>query len=207
MTVGLNPSLHEFPSNNPFIRFPQLQRSNRRDATTYREALNGYFRNAPYSRWFKRSFEPMLNGLGASFYGEHESTALHTDICSPIATLRTWSCLNAAERNELEEDGVQNWHGLIESLQPKLVLVSVAAAHLEKISFTKLTEWASLLTFVNTADGKARKTPYEIKYASYLVANTETKFVFGEAGRTPFGWLGKQQAHEAGQIIKEINST
>ena len=204
VTVGLNPSLHEFPSNHPFTRFPQLQYADRRDLLTYREALNDYFRIAPYSKWFKRSFESMLNGLGASFCGEHESTALHTDICSPIATLRTWSRLNAAERNALEEDGVQIWHDLIESLNPHLVLISVAVAHLDKIKFTKLTEWKNLHAFINTASGRARKTPYEIKYASYLVANAETKFVFGQAAQTPFGLLGKAQAHESGQIIREL---
>jgi hypothetical protein len=48
--------------------------------------MNRYFREEPYSAWFRPSFEEFLLGMGASFYGSAASTARHTDLCSPIAT-------------------------------------------------------------------------------------------------------------------------
>ena len=166
-----------------------------------------YFQMKPYSPWFNRSFESMLNGLGSSFYDEFESTALHTDICSPIATLRTWSRLNAMEKNELEEEGIQIWHELIASLMPHFVLISVAKHHLAKIKYAKRDEWKTVLTFDKTANGATRKTPYEIKRVSFVVLGSETKFIFGRAAQTPFGLLGNEQANDAGRFIYEMASS
>lgn len=206
VTVGLNPSLHEFPQNDPFVRFPVLKDTDGRDPTDYCIAMSNYFQIEPYSPWFNRSFESMLNGLGASFYDKFESTAVHTDICSSIATLRTWSRLNAAEKNELEEEGVRIWHDLVAALKPHLVLISVAKHHLAKINFVKLEEWKTVLTFDKTAKGATRKTPYKIESASFSVVNSESKFIFGKAAQTPFGLLGKEQAIAAGQFITELVS-
>lgn len=56
------------------------------------------------------SFEPLLNGARSSYYGEQPSVALHTDICSPVATDPTWSRLHDVARTTLEADGGRLWH-------------------------------------------------------------------------------------------------
>ena len=79
LTVGLNPSLREFPSDQPFRRFPFAEDSLGREPSRYLKAMSAYFRTAPYRRWFS-AFEPLLNGMKASYYHGAASTALHTDI-------------------------------------------------------------------------------------------------------------------------------
>ena len=85
VTVGLNPSLHEFPEGEPFQRFPLAGDSGDREPGRYLDAMSAYFRTKPYSNWFG-AFEQVLNGAGSSYYaGKAASTALHTDICSYLS--------------------------------------------------------------------------------------------------------------------------
>lgn len=69
ITVGLNPSGKEFPTDDRFVRFPAVQPDStvaaERDPTRHISALNGYFRTNPYRIWFN-SFEPILNGFDSS---------------------------------------------------------------------------------------------------------------------------------------------
>ncbi len=95
LTAALNPSNGEFPDKTP--RFDVGKGI--KGPAELEAQLSAYFRCNPYSRWF-RSFEPVLNGLGASYggkmmKGEYASTALHVDMCSPIATSPTWSRLTS----------------------------------------------------------------------------------------------------------------
>src|SRR5262245_42894759 len=69
VTAALNPSRHEFPAADPFVRFPTMRAvEGRTDDERYLEALNNYFRVEPYRRWFCSSFEPVLNGMNASYF-------------------------------------------------------------------------------------------------------------------------------------------
>ena len=61
------------------------------------------------------------------------SAALHTDICSPVATNPTWSRLGEADRADLQADGGPLWHTLLETLRPHMVVLSVARDHLGRI--------------------------------------------------------------------------
>ena len=135
LTVGLNPSLHEFPVSEAFRRFPMAGDSRGRQPGTYLDAMSAYFRVDPYRSWFA-AFEPLLTGAGSSYYeGKGTSTALHTDICSPVATDPTWSRLSQTERAALEGDGGPLWHTLLKVLRPHIVILSVARKHLERIEF------------------------------------------------------------------------
>ena len=67
LTVGLNPSLHEFPADSPFRRFPLAEGITVSEPDRYLDALAAYFRTDPYRSWFS-AFEPLLNGLEASYY-------------------------------------------------------------------------------------------------------------------------------------------
>ena len=62
----------------------------------------------------------------SNFYPGWESTALHTDICSPVATNPTWSKLPKADQETLEMYGLPLWHDLLDQLRPHIVVISVA---------------------------------------------------------------------------------
>ena len=62
LTAGLNPSLHEFPADEPFRRFPLVESGIGRKPSRYLDAMSAYFRTDPYRGWFS-AFEPLLNGM------------------------------------------------------------------------------------------------------------------------------------------------
>ncbi len=203
LTVGLNPSLHEFPVGEPFRRFPLLTGvSSDRESGRYLNAMSAYFRTDPYSVWFS-AFEPLLNGAGASYYKGEVSTALHTDICSPVPTNPTWSKLGPADRAALEAEGGPLWHTLLEALRPHMVVLSVAKSHLKRIQFTPMTEWDAIHVFKRKGNGDPRSRPYEVGARSYEVDGERSLFVFGPAAQTPFGLLTNKQKREAGAIALE----
>ena len=76
---------YEFPADSPFRRFPLAEGVTASELDRYLDALSAYYRTDPYRGWFS-AFEPLLNGAGASYYAGRTSTAVHTDICSPVAT-------------------------------------------------------------------------------------------------------------------------
>jgi hypothetical protein len=148
ITVGLNPSRIEFPSGDPFLRFRAAERlSDENDQEKfnrlYVKVLNDYFKNEPYSNWFNPSFENLLNGMGCSYYDNrgYSSIALHTDLCSPLATDPTWSRLHPLHRDSLEPQGAQLWHDLVERLAPDVMIVSVASRHLRRLRFSSVNAY------------------------------------------------------------------
>ena len=201
VTVGLNPSLDEFPAGEPFRRFPLAEGN--RELSRYLGAMSAYFRTDPYRRWFNASFEPLLNGLGASYYEDGASTALHTDICSPVATDPTWRHLDKADRAALEADGGPLWHKLIEELRPQIVAISVAKARLESIKFVaREKDWKTVHTFDRKSDGTPRSS-YRVCARWHDVGGDRSLFVFGTAAQTPFGTLSGRQKREAGKLLLE----
>ena len=201
LTVALNPSRKEFPAAEPFQRFP-LAKGNR-EPSRYLNAMSAYFCTEPYSGWFN-AFEPLLNGLGASYYKGAASTALHTDICSPVATDPTWSGLDKADRAALEADGGSLWHMLLEELRPQIVAISVAKAHLNRIEFVPIADWKIIHTFDRKANGALRSRPYEIRRCWYDVGGEQSLFVFGTAGLKPFQLLADCQKRKSGELaLKE----
>ena len=208
LTVGLNPSWQEFPAEDPFRRFPLLAEDpgRKREPRRYLDAMSAYFCTDPYRRWFS-SFEPLLNGLGASYYAGTASTALHTDICSPVATNPTWSQLSKAHPavcTALETDGGPLWHLLLEALRPQIVTLSVARRHIDRIRFPPTTErWKAIHTFERTGNGATRSRRYEVRARWYGVDRERSLFVFGPAAQTPFGLLADAQKREAGAVTLE----
>ena len=161
--------------------------------------MSRYFRTDPYRAWFS-AFEPLLNGAGASYYAGKASTALHTDICSPVPTSPTWSQLDAADRAALEADGGPLWHLLLEALQPQIVAMSVAKVHLERIALAPITRWNLIHVFERTARGDPRSRPYEVRARWYEVGGERSLFVFGAAAQKPFGLLSDTQKRALGAI-------
>jgi hypothetical protein len=201
ITVGLNPSREEFPRVAPFQRFPGSDAFNGDNPDSYLGSLDAYFRTAPYTGWFNPSFEPLLRGLGASYYDAAPSVALHTDLCSPLATDPTWSRLDPREQTVLEPAGRRLWHDLVEALQPDLVLVSVGRPRLSTIGFP-LVEPASV---IHTVDGPARVRPYRIEAFRHEFASGKAPlFVFGQASQTPFGSISGLEKQRIGRRILEF---
>ncbi len=203
LTVGLNPSLIEFPAEQPFRRFPILQNNANPEPHDYLAAMSDYFRAKPYSRWFN-AFEPLLNGMNASYYGHKLSTALHTDLCSPIATDPTWSKLDKMHQAALQTKGIPLWHKLLQELQPQVIIVSIARKYLDYIGFESVTDWKIIHTFGKSSNGDILKQPHKLWARWYRVGNKSSAFFFGRAAQTPFGLMSNSQKQESGQIFLEI---
>ena len=205
LTVGLNPSSREFPTDDPFQRFPLAEGIDRADLDQYLDALSAYFRADPYAGWFG-AWEPLLNGAGTSYYPGAASTALHTDICSPVATEPTWSRLDGGDRRALMDDGVPLWHELLVLLRPNLVLISVARRHLERISFeTPSRRWEPIHTFNNKIGGAPRKRPYRAEARWHVVGDDVSLFVFCPASQTPLGSISVDQRRELGAVAADAS--
>ena len=138
ITVGLNPSRKEFPDHNRFVRFGPASSIDHRlldheARAAYLAALNGYFHGVPYRAWFDW-FEQVLVGLGASYFGQMANTALHTDLCSPLATDPTWTQLGP-QQGRYEATGKALWHRLVEWLSPDVIVISIAKRYRDQIAF------------------------------------------------------------------------
>ncbi len=199
VTVGFNPSRLEFPVADRFQRFPAAEpsRGNPRLAPSYRAALDSYFRQHPYMAWFG-SYEAILNGADASYLQGARSIALHTDICSPLATDPTWNRLTVAQQKELESGGTDLWHKLISQLQPHLIIASVAAHHLAKIRFQRVAS-PSLLWTVD------RMRPFPV-YRQQLGLGDPNRslLVWGRPVNLPFGSVSRADRVRIGAAAAEV---
>jgi hypothetical protein len=194
ITVGLNPSKAEFPTLDPFLRFAGADGG---DPASYLSSLDSYFRSSPYTRWFRPSFESLLNGLCGSYFSGEVNTALHTDLCSPLATDPTWSKLDRGESAELQLEGVKLWHDLVRHLRPDLILISVARKYMGLIEFTTLEPFKTIFTV-------ERKNPYEVDAARIMLDQCcHPQIVFGKAAQLPFGKMSSEDKRKLGTFLHE----
>lgn len=211
ITVALNPSLMEFPSPAPFERFPAAQDLYPKIMTgqgydAYMEALDSYFYIQPYRAWFS-SFEPILNGLGSSFYGAPWYAALHTDLCSPLATIPTWSRLPDTRRAALRANGIKLWRKLVEYLQPDIIIVSVARAYLSTIPFQTIQQYPPVHVVTHTKSGLPRAKDYRAEVWRVEVSPTNHPLlVFGEAANTPFGTVSTPDKLQIGMAVSQLHT-
>jgi hypothetical protein len=202
ITAALNPSRAEFPAGDPFARFPQAAHVypgilSGHFHAEYVDALNEYFRCHPYRGWFS-SFEPILNGMGASYYDEQLNAVLHTDLCSPLATNPTWSGLTEG-RAMLAEEGLPLWLRLARLLAPDVILVSVARHYLGTLDFPVVRDWETIFTI-------QRANPYHVEVREIEVASGKrTLLIFGPASEKPFGKVSNYAKVEIGRrIVKRV---
>ena len=200
VTVGKNPSDNEFrlTRDDPFsfVRFPKWAASK----SNLIEALDAYFETNPLRSWFS-SFEPILNGMNSSFYRRknYNNNALHTDVCSPLATSPTWSILSKSEQRLLYKDGYEIWSELIEQLQPDVMLISIP----EKL-FTSIinSTGKNLISFKNKKDGTSRKKPYNASAHEFtLKSGKKIQVIFGRAANKPFDTITNEQKGLIGEEI------
>jgi hypothetical protein len=208
VTVGLNPSLSEFPADNPWLRFPAgaalgnvsvssgLTDEQRQ---TYVASLNEYFARKPYDEWFGRSFDRLLRAAGASYYADAApSVALHTDIASPVATKPTWSGLKREERR-LYRGGAELWRDLVEALEPDVILISVAREHLSTITPLPFAEWPESMRI----EAVHRAQPYIVSETVVMIAGKQVLVVFGRCVNVPFGSVDFAGLERIGRRIAE----
>lgn len=133
VTVGLNPSLKEFPEDKD--RFPKAaglhgkKTLGPRDIEDYTAAMNAYFETEPYSKWFNH-FETALNPLEASYYANKRmpNRAIHIDIYAPFATEPTWSGLSPNQKQYIDKQSNGLYEDMLALLNPDVVLVSANKA-------------------------------------------------------------------------------
>lgn len=207
VTVGKNPSDIEFrlrgDVNYSFIRF-----LNWKQEQNLKQTLNCYFEHNPYKSWFNNSYEIILNGIAAIYYSKNNqpNRAIHTDICSPLATEPRWSKLKKEQKFRLFKIGFELWKELINILEPDILLVSVAYDCLCDLKIEKRKVFKS---FDKLKDGNQRTKPYLIKQYEYNLNNNKiTKLFFGEASQIPFGSLAHNHKLLLGQeILQSIEIT
>ena len=202
VTVGLNPSLAEFPAEDPFARFASAQGLTsldvEQDYRRYESALNQYFHSSqkPYVSWFS-SLEPLLQGAGSSYYPGADNCALHTDLCSPVATNPTWSRLGSGATSVLGRSGRPLWHELIRYLRPHVIFASVARAQVEGMDFAPLGPWSVLHTVT-------RQNPYMVQQRRLnLGTGASCLLVFGRAAQKPFALIDNAEKTRVGQLARE----
>jgi hypothetical protein len=197
ITVGKNPSDNEFRLSKSkvfsFCRFPKWDE----EKMNLLESLNSYFDERTSLQWFS-CYEPILKGMNNSYYpGRSKNRALHTDICSPLATSPTWSRLQDDSKYELSAEGEEIWKLLIEELQPDIMLISVSQALFQK---TIRSSGKKLLTFTYREDKSPRAKPYDVFIYDYILKNgKKIKIVYGEAAQKPFGTISDNQKRQIGE--------
>ncbi len=185
VTVGLNPSDREFRANDATevsatFRFPDYDGTEKGLVL----ALNNYFKRNPYNAWFKGSFGAVLQGFEASFYEGAKNTAIHTDICSPWATIPTWSKLPKVAQQELEKEGHGLWKQLILELKPDVILFSSSPNHEQKVDFPSPdTDWKRV--------DVGAKRPLLVR--RFNLNGKITKVLFQVQGRKPFLQTSKDE--------------
>jgi len=194
LTVGKNPSGHEFPAVNPLLRFPAARSWNpsictRSNTANLKTALDEYFKKNPYNNWFM-NFETALRGFDASYYaGEFTNTALHTDLLSPVATNPIWTGLLNAHpmaAKALSTCGMTLWSDLIEKLQPDIILFSFGGNYLHSkgrslIPLSGVAPWPWPTRFVFSSKPKVPITSCPVK----LKGGKAVHLVFAPAGVKP----------------------
>ena len=201
ITVGKNPSDNEFRLKKTetfsYVRFSSWDETKRNLV----DSLNPYFEDMPLRQWFS-SFEPILNGLSASYYkNKYPNIALHTDICSPLATDPTWSKLPKVAKEELYKDGVKIWKELTEELQPDVMLVSIPRVLFES-EFKSSAE--TIVVFNEKMDGSPRRKTYVVNLHEYKLNNGKNvKVIFGQAANKPFDTISDRQKNMIGALCRK----
>ncbi|HEY5793719.1 MAG TPA: hypothetical protein VIU82_01795 [Bosea sp. (in: a-proteobacteria)] len=211
LTAALNPSDREFPKDQP--RF-DVERGLRGPAELEAE-LSAYFRGNPYRSWFS-AFEPVINGLDVSYGGkmagrDYASTALHVDMCSPIATSPTWSKLSPAQRGKLTRTGREIFEWLADELEPHIIVASLGWAHLQEWNsdFQTGRQWERLAEHRMASNGEPLRAPLLVQVGSISSRKGRPLvFVNASAADKPFGRFTTERKQEVGQmLLKKLRRT
>jgi len=211
ITAGLNPSDAEFTlekdssrRNYSMFRFKDFDGS----VESAYKAQRDYFKNFPYERWFGKSsggnkgFQPVLNGMGYCYYeNTNKNIAIHTDVCSPLATCPTWGKLEDSQKIKLIKKGKELWIKTVKELKPDLVLYSGIDEHLFGIK--REYDFSPIYTKSKDKYGNPMKKKFELKKINASFDDFKTTIIIGRNLQgTPYGVLG-EEGKIAGNIIRE----
>lgn len=205
ITAAINPSFYEFQKNNSDFsykyRFPNYNNSLESLELSY----NNYFKrsNNYYSGWFgkrikgRKGFEAVLNGIGFSFFSDRNfKIALHTDICSPLATKELWGKLTKEEKEILEKKGKPIWTKTVKELEPNLILFSGKEIYLDGLKL-------SINSFLTD---EIQKIDKRFKFKTLQIENFKTTVLIGPNSRFgPYGAPGMDGLLKVkiGNLIKD----
>ena len=188
VTAALNPSELEFkgvksdvPSN---LRFPEYHG----DEESLFKALNAYFLKHPYRRWFgtsrktKSGFLPFIEGMGSSYYAGFQNLAVHTDICSPLATSPSWSGLESSQKSLLIQDGLKLWKELMTIIAPDVVLISLKK---EYLNLLPLRFVATIYTKPVKNNSRRKQSMYSLEHYLLEIDGKMINLIWGSAQNTP----------------------
>ena len=171
--------------------------------------LSEYFKRNPYTEWFS-SFEPVLNGMGASYSGKmdkevkYSRTALHLDMCSPIATSPTWSKLPTPSRDRLTNMGKEVFEELLIALKPHIVIASVGWDHITSwnSTFANGRRWQVVVSHEDSQDGTKLRSPLKVHVKMVPVGKSDKLFfVNGSAADRPFGRFTTERKTNVGKVL------
>jgi hypothetical protein len=190
VTAAINPSADEFPDEDRFKRFPAARWSTTRTKPTDQaRALNCYFEVNAYWDWFGK-LEPLLAGFGATFRAKHANTALHTDVCSPIATSPKWADLGSRQARVMRS-GIPHWQRLLRQLNPDVLLLSVSHAVLNRLNLLGEWSWAN--------DRIGTKSAWSSRHR---FGDKETLVVYAASTQNgPFGALSEDEKRDVGRLL------
>jgi hypothetical protein len=135
--------------------------------------------------------------MDVSYFPGAISTALHTDMCSPVATDPTWSRLPAIVKRALWKDGHKLWHDLVRALEPHVILASIAKQYATRIQFPRKGSIRELLTIDRTK-------PYAVTVEELEVTqDCRSLLVKGNAAQLPFGKVNNDDKRRIGETLRE----
>ncbi|MFZ0226071.1 MAG: hypothetical protein WAL41_03795, partial [Mycobacterium sp.] len=142
ITAALNPSANEFPEKQRDMRFPGASEASQK---THFAALNRYFDSGhqPLWEWFVH-FDALLEGMECGFGAGRRSRAVHTDLCSPIATQPTYSGLTPQQQRDLERLGMPLWSELAELVDPDVIVMSGGVSMRDRVAAFVDAEWVRI---------------------------------------------------------------
>jgi hypothetical protein len=200
ITVGLNPSRLEFPDNNRYQRFPLMEGWTRESFCyeTYVESCCRYFDEQPY-HWFQ-NYEEILKGLDASFkLNGNNGTSIHTDICSPLATEKSWRHLGTDTKQRLTLAGTPLWKSLVSYLHPKLIIAQVGLEHLKVLGPQQ--SWRTVPVPETVLGTESEIMVLRKKLNSHASTTVHWKPI--RPSYTPFGDLTPKERFRLGQFIRD----
>lgn len=220
VTIGINPSFFEFRekechNNSVSLRFKDASHLagkkslNNLDVEDYVKAMNNYFEENPYARWFN-FYEKILRIFNATYGSklwekgetpQYANHAIHIDACTAIATNPTWGGLCKNCKISLED--FQVCKDLLRILSPDIVLISTSKYNLNNVFPNYI--WYDVIT------KKKNKSIYiksniDIINISKNSTNVNPLIVWGSNRSNPFSGLTDSEINTEMNKIKSLLS-
>lgn len=180
ITVALNPSPNEFPEKQWDMRFPGASEAAQKG---HFAVLNQYFEHEPlWEGWFK-NLDWLLEGMESGFRAGRSSFALHTDLCTPIATDPTYSHLTEKQKREMEKVGLPLWYELAALLDPDVIVMSGGPSLRDRVVAFEDAKWQRIF-----GEGKKAVDVAELTSWGRLRLG-----IFGWTVNVPFGAVSSEE--------------